>query len=164
MNQIKYYEFFGGPYSFFESHQWSQISHLLSWIDFLQVVGTYGYAAPDYIKSGHLTIKSDVWSFGVVLYEMLTGRRTLDKTRPKPEQKLLDWVKKFPIESKRFSEIMDPKLRNEYSISAARLLANLANSCLLKNPKDRPSMCEVVEALAQAIQVTTDAGPPTGNH
>ncbi|CAA6669764.1 unnamed protein product [Spirodela intermedia] len=128
------------------------------------VVGTYGYAAPDYIKSGHLTIKSDVWSFGVVLYEILTGRRTLDKTRPKPEQKLLDWVKKIPIESKRFSEIMDPRLRNEYSISAARLLAKLANSCLLKNPKDRPSMCEVLETLAQAIQITTDAGSPTENH
>ena len=42
-------------------------------------MGTYGYAAPDYIETGHLTAKSDVWSFGVVLYEILTGRRSMEK-------------------------------------------------------------------------------------
>ncbi|KAK6162715.1 hypothetical protein DH2020_002556 [Rehmannia glutinosa] len=50
------------------------------------VVGTYGYAAPDYIETGHLTSKSDVWSFGVVLYEILTGRRSLEKDRPNPSR------------------------------------------------------------------------------
>jgi serine/threonine protein kinase len=38
-------------------------------------MGTFGYAAPDYVQTGHLTTKSDVWSFGVVLYEILTARR-----------------------------------------------------------------------------------------
>ncbi|KAF3446051.1 hypothetical protein FNV43_RR11230 [Rhamnella rubrinervis] len=64
------------------------------------VVGTYGYAAPDYIETGHLTTKSDVWSFGVVLYEVLTGRRSLERNRPRMEQKLLEWVKEFLLTAK----------------------------------------------------------------
>ncbi|MQL67990.1 hypothetical protein Taro_000266 [Colocasia esculenta] len=115
------------------------------------VVGTYGYACPDYVATGHLTIKSDVWSFGVVLLEILTGRRCLDRNRPGPEQKLLEWVKQFPVESGSFSMIMDPRLRNNFSVSAARSIAKVANTCLTKNRKQRPSMGEVVERLKLAI-------------
>ncbi|KAH1080781.1 hypothetical protein J1N35_020542 [Gossypium stocksii] len=118
------------------------------------VVGTYGYAAPDYVETGHLTDKSDVWSFGVVLYEMLSGRRSLERGRPKAEQKLLDWVKQFPPDSKKFSIIMDPRLENQYSISAAREIAKLADTCLLKSPKQRPKMSEVVERLKRIIHVS----------
>ncbi|KAH7850420.1 hypothetical protein Vadar_032625 [Vaccinium darrowii] len=117
------------------------------------VVGTYGYAAPDYIQTGHLTTKSDVWSFGVVLYEILTGRRSLERNRPKTEQKLLEWVKQFPTDSRKFSMIMDPRLENRYSLSGARKIAKLAERCLVKNAKDRPMMSQVVESLKQIIQV-----------
>ncbi|KAK8587836.1 hypothetical protein V6N13_086805 [Hibiscus sabdariffa] len=116
------------------------------------VVGTYGYAAPDYIETGHLTDKSDVWSFGVVLYEMLSGRRSLERGRPKSEQKLLDWVKQFPADSKKFCLIMDPLLENQYSISEAREIAKLADTCLVKSQKQRPKMSEVVERLKHIIQ------------
>ncbi|KAL6964850.1 putative serine/threonine-protein kinase pbl19 [Sarracenia purpurea var. burkii] len=115
------------------------------------VMGTFGYAAPDYIQTGHLTTKSDVWSFGVVLYEILTGRRSLERNRPKTEQKLLDWVKQFPVHSKKFSMILDPRLENRYSLNAARKIAKLADRCLLKNAKDRPMMSQVVESVRQII-------------
>jgi len=118
----------------------------------LQVVGTQGYAAPEYIDSGHLTAKSDVWSFGVVLYEILTGRRSLDRNKPAAEQKLLEWVVQFPPDSRNFRVIMDPRLRGEYSVKAAREIAKLADSCLLKNAKERPTMSEVVEVLRRAVQ------------
>ncbi|XP_020579242.1 probable serine/threonine-protein kinase PBL19 [Phalaenopsis equestris] len=117
-------------------------------------VGTYGYAAPDYIETGHLTTKSDVWSFGVVLYELLTGRRSLDRNRPTNEHKLLDWVKQFPIESKRFNMIMDPRLRYQYSLKSARVVANLANGCLVKQAKERPKMSEVVRMLKVALDMS----------
>ncbi|XP_039062511.1 probable serine/threonine-protein kinase PBL19 [Hibiscus syriacus] len=116
------------------------------------VVGTYGYAAPEYIDTGHLTIQSDVWTFGVVLYEIITGRRTVERNRPTSEQKLLEWVKHFPPDSKRFSMIIDPRLQNNYSFSAAQNVGKLAQSCLKKNAKERPTMSQVVESLKQAIQ------------
>ncbi|KAL2892604.1 putative serine/threonine-protein kinase PBL19 [Bienertia sinuspersici] len=122
------------------------------------VVGTFGYAAPDYIETGHLSSKSDVWSFGIVLYEILTGRRSLERSLPKPEQKLLDWVRQFPVDSKRFSKIMDPRLEGQYSLNAARKIAKLAESCLVKNQKERPCMSEVVSRLKQIIKTQTDDG------
>lgn len=132
------------------------------------VVGTYGYAAPEYVETGHLKSQSDIWSFGVVLYEILTGRRVLERNRPRMEQKLLEWVKQFPADGKKFSMIIDPRLRNRYSISAARRVAKLADKCLKKNPEERPTMNQVVESLKQAIQeseegssnTTTAAKPP----
>lgn len=118
------------------------------------VMGTHGYAAPDYIETGHLTSKSDVWSFGVVLYEILTGRQSFERNRPKTEQKLLDWVKHFPFDSKKFDLIMDPRLDSQYSSPAARKVAKLADSCLVKGAKDRPTMSRVVEILKHIIQVS----------
>ncbi|XP_052877982.1 probable serine/threonine-protein kinase PBL19 isoform X1 [Gossypium arboreum] len=117
-----------------------------------KVVGTYGYAAPEYIDTGHLTIQSDIWTFGVVLYEIITGRRTVERNRPTSEQKLLEWVKNFPPDSKRFSMIIDPRLQNDYSFSAAQKVGQLAKSCLNKNAKERPTMSQVAESLKQAIQ------------
>ncbi|GMP42539.1 hypothetical protein CsSME_00012248 [Camellia sinensis var. sinensis] len=120
------------------------------------VVGTFGYAAPDYIQTGHLTTKSDVWSFGVALYEILTGRRSLERNLPKTEHKLLEWIKNFPADSKKFGMVIDPRLKNQYSLNAARKIAKLADSCLLKNPKDRPMMSQVVETLKQIIRFSDE--------
>ena len=122
-------------------------------------MGTYGYAAPDYVETGHLTAKSDVWSFGVVLYEILTGRRSLERNRPKAEQKLLEWVKEYPVDSKKFGLMMDPRLENEYSINAGRKIARLADSCLSRSSKDRPKMSQVVESLKQIMQISDEGNP-----
>ncbi|XP_014515036.1 probable serine/threonine-protein kinase PBL19 [Vigna radiata var. radiata] len=121
------------------------------------VMGTYGYAAPDYIETGHLTAKSDVWSFGVVLYEMLTGRRSMERNRPKSEKKLLEWVKQYPSDSKKFDTIIDQRLQGEYSKNGARKLAKLADHCLRKSAKDRPTMSQVVERLKQIMEDSDEA-------
>ncbi|GMH26740.1 hypothetical protein Nepgr_028583 [Nepenthes gracilis] len=114
-------------------------------------VGTYGYVAPEYVETGHLSAKSDIFSFGVVLYEILTGRRSIEINHPRSEQKLLEWVKQFPAESKRFYMIMDLRLQNQYSLVAARKVAKLADRCLNKNPKDRPDIQAIVKELREAI-------------
>ncbi|CBI29228.3 hypothetical protein VitviT2T_002858 [Vitis vinifera] len=112
-----------------------------------RVMGTFGYAAPEYVSTGHLTTKSDVYSFGVVLLEMLTGRRSMDKSRPKNEQNLVDWTKPYLTSSRRLRYIMDPRLAGQYSVKGAKEIALLALQCISSNPKDRPRMPGVVETL-----------------
>ncbi|KAK1430503.1 hypothetical protein QVD17_13295 [Tagetes erecta] len=115
-------------------------------------VGTYGYAAPEYVETGHLKSNSDLWSFGVVLYEILTGRRAIDRNLPPSEQKLIEWVKQFPADSKKFRMIMDPRLNNQYPLNTARKVAKIADSCLRKNAEERPPMRQIVDILQEAIR------------
>ncbi|KAI3683813.1 hypothetical protein L1987_84328 [Smallanthus sonchifolius] len=123
------------------------------------VVGTMGYAAPEYIQTGHLTSKSDVWGYGVFLYELITGRRPLDKNRPKNEQKLLEWVKPY-LDSKKFRIIIDTRLEGKYSLKSAQKLSIIANRCLSGNPKSRPKMSEILEMVNQLIGGPSQATSP----
>ncbi|KAB2622374.1 receptor-like protein kinase [Pyrus ussuriensis x Pyrus communis] len=116
------------------------------------VVGTMGYAAPEYIQTGRLTSKNDVWSYGVFLYELITGRRPLDRNRPKSEQKLLEWVKPYLSDVKKFRLIIDPKLEGKYPLKSAQRLAIVANKCLVRLPKNRPKMSKVLEMVNQIIE------------
>ncbi|EOY03410.1 hypothetical protein QUC31_017735 [Theobroma cacao] len=112
-----------------------------------RVMGTYGYAAPEYVMTGHLTSKSDVYSFGVVLLEMLTGRRSMDKNRPNGEHNLVEWARPYLGERRRFYRLIDPRLEGRFSIKGAQKAIQLAAHCLGRDPKARPLMSEVVEAL-----------------
>ncbi|KAL0692876.1 hypothetical protein Bca4012_060056 [Brassica carinata] len=115
-------------------------------------VGTQGYAAPEYVQTGHLRLKSDVYSFGVVLYEVITGRRTIERNKPANERRLLEWVKEYPADSQRFNMIVDPRLRSNYPSVGARTLAKLADLCLKKDDKERPTMEVVVERFKKIIE------------
>ncbi|KAB2618305.1 serine/threonine-protein kinase [Pyrus ussuriensis x Pyrus communis] len=112
-----------------------------------RVMGTQGYAAPEYIMTGHLTAMSDVYSFGVVLLELLTGRRSVDKNRPQREQNLVEWARPMLNEPRKLSRIMDPRLEGQYSELGARKAAALAFQCLSHRPKQRPKISEVVKTL-----------------
>ncbi|XP_047330212.1 serine/threonine-protein kinase PCRK1-like [Impatiens glandulifera] len=116
------------------------------------VVGTIGYAAPEYIQTGHLTSKSDVWSYGVFLYELITGRRPLDRSKPKQEQNMLDWVRShLSADMKRFEKILDPRLEGRYSLKSAQRLAAIANKCLARQAKKRPTMTDVLVMINQLL-------------
>ncbi|PPS11922.1 hypothetical protein GOBAR_AA08743 [Gossypium barbadense] len=123
------------------------------------VVGTMGYAAPEYIQTGRLTSKIDVWSYGVFLYELITGRRPFDKNRPKNEQRLLEWVKPY-LSDRKFQLILDPRLKGKYQLKSAQRLAVVANRCLVRNPKSRPKMSEVLEMVNRIVEASS-AGPRT---
>lgn len=94
-----------------------------------------------------MTARSDVYSFGVVLLELLTGRRSVDKTRPSKEQSLVDWARPKLNDKRKVLQIIDPRLEDQYSVRAAQKACSLAYYCLSQNPKARPLMSDVVETL-----------------
>ncbi|KAL6649323.1 hypothetical protein ACP70R_013547 [Stipagrostis hirtigluma subsp. patula] len=112
-----------------------------------RVMGTQGYAAPEYIMTGHLTAKSDVYGFGVVLLELLSGRKAVDKSRPPREQNLVEWARPYLTDARRLDRVMDPNMAGQYSSRAAQKAAAVAHQCVALNPKSRPHMSAVVEAL-----------------
>ncbi|XP_044953024.1 serine/threonine-protein kinase RIPK-like [Hordeum vulgare subsp. vulgare] len=121
-----------------------------------RVMGTHGYAAPEYILTGHLTARSDVYSFGVVLLELLTGRRSVDKRRRGREQNLVDWARPYLRRPDKLHRVMDPSLEGSYSDQAAAKAAAVAYSCLHSVPKNRPTMREVVDSLEPLMRLCGD--------
>eukprot|EP00250_Pteridium_aquilinum_P001161 c11368_g1_i1 orf=328-1629(-) len=126
-----------------------------------RVMGTFGYAAPEYVMTGHLTTKSDVYSYGVVLLEMLTGKRSKDKNRPDGQHCLVEWCRPFLNDRRKLFKIMDARLDSHFSIEGSQKAGKLAYECLNRDPKMRPSMVEVVEILEQ-IQNLKDMANTTG--
>ncbi|KAJ6998982.1 hypothetical protein D5086_011722 [Populus alba] len=112
-----------------------------------RVMGTYGYAAPEYVATGHLYVKSDVFGFGVVLLELLTGLKALDTNRPSWQQNLVEFARPSLSDKRKLKKIMDPRLEEQYPIKAAVQAAGLILQCLESDPRSRPSMKEVLETL-----------------
>lgn len=107
------------------------------------------YLAPETSARGFLTPKSNVWSFGVVLLELLTGRENMGSSSfyPKEERNLVRWTKSFLADEFRLTLIMDPRLKSRYCKKAAKMVADLILSCLQKEPSERPTMRTAVEIL-----------------
>ncbi|KAK9727240.1 hypothetical protein RND81_05G267600 [Saponaria officinalis] len=112
-----------------------------------RVTGTDGYAAPEYVATGHLTAKSDVYSFGVVLLEMLSGRQAVDRNRSSGERNLVDWARPYLTKKRKISRVLDNRLEGQYSLDSAFKVSTLAFRCLSIEPKLRPTMDEIVNEL-----------------
>ncbi|KAF3540279.1 hypothetical protein F2Q69_00018274 [Brassica cretica] len=120
------------------------ISHVTT-----RVVGTQGYAAPEYLATGHLSAKSDVYSFGVVLLELLSGRRAIDKNQPVGEHNLVEWAGPYLTNKRRLLRVMDPRLQGQYSLTQALKIAGLALDCITIDYKVRPNMNDIVKTLEE---------------
>ncbi|XP_047049380.1 serine/threonine-protein kinase RIPK-like [Lolium rigidum] len=118
-----------------------------------RVMGTHGYAAPEYIMTGHLTAKSDVYSFGVVLLELLSGLQSVDRARRPREQNLVEWARPYLKHPDKLYKIMDLAFECQYSCKGAEVAALVAYKCLSQNPKSRPTMKEVVKALEPVLDM-----------
>jgi serine/threonine protein kinase len=121
-----------------------------------RVMGTQGYAAPEYLATGHLTAKSDVYSYGVVLLELLSGQRALDKNRPPGQHNLVEWAKPYITNKRRVIHVLDTRLGSQYSLPAAQKTAALALQCLSMDARCRPGMDQVVTVL-EGLQETKGA-------
>jgi len=105
-------------------------------------MGTYGYCAPEYLRTGKLSAKSDVYSFGVLLLELITGRRAIDASRPGGEQSLVGWAG----DPTRFQELV--MAMQGPPPSELKQAVGLAAMCLQENHALRPVMTDVVVALS----------------
>lgn len=112
-----------------------------------RVMGTYGYCAPDYAMTGQLTFKSDIYSFGVVLLELITGRKAIDNARSAAEQNLVAWARPLFKDRRKFSQMADPVLEGEYPVRGLYQALAIAAMCVQEQPNMRPLIADVVTAL-----------------
>ncbi|KAL8476196.1 hypothetical protein ACS0TY_028741 [Phlomoides rotata] len=113
-----------------------------------QVRGTMGHIAPEYLSTGKSSEKTDVFGYGIMLLEIVTGQRAIDFSRLEEEDDvlLLDHVKKLQRE-KRLVAIVDRNLNKTYNIQEVEMMIQVALLCTQSSPEDRPAMSEVVRML-----------------
>lgn len=115
-----------------------------------RVMGTFGYMAPEYASSGKLTEKSDVFSYGVMLLELITGRRPVDTTHTFMDDSLVDWARPLlsrALEDGNFDALVDPRLQNSYDHNEMACMAACAAACVRHSARRRPRMSQIVRAL-----------------
>lgn len=99
------------------------------------------------IYTGHLYVRSDVYGFGVVLLEMITGLRVMDLNRPGGQHNLVDWAKPILPDKKKLRKLIDPRLEGQYPSKAVFQISELILKCIEPDPKIRPHMEEVLATL-----------------
>nr|XP_043628349.1 receptor like protein kinase S.2-like [Erigeron canadensis] len=114
------------------------------------VKGTFGYLDPVYFQTGKLTRKSDVYAFGVVLFEVLCGKRAVDRSLDEDQWGLASWAQDS-IKQGRLKQIIDFNMRGIISPKCLKEFSRLAERCVHSHPKHRPTMAEVVVSLKSIL-------------
>jgi serine/threonine protein kinase len=117
-----------------------------------RVLGTQGYVAPEYALTGHLTTKSDVYSYGVVLLELLTGRVPVDMKRPPGQGVLVSWALPQLTDREKLVQIIDPVLEGQFSMKELIQVAAIAAMCVQPEADYRPLMADVVQSLVPLVK------------
>ena len=109
--------------------------------------GFCSYVAPEYAMTGHLLVKSDVYSYGVVLLELLTGRKPVDMCQPPGQENLVTWARPLLTSREGLEQLVDPSLAGSYDFDDMAKVAAIASICVHPEVTHRPFMGEVVQAL-----------------
>ncbi|KAG7653465.1 Protein kinase domain [Arabidopsis suecica] len=128
-----------------------------------RVMGTYGYCAPDYAMTGQLTFKSDIYSFGVVLLELITGRKAIDNTKTRKDQNLVGWARPLFKDRRNFPKMVDPLLQGQYPVRGLYQALAISAMCVQEQPSMRPVVCDVVSALNFLASSKYDPNSPSSS-
>ncbi|XP_019437448.1 PREDICTED: receptor protein kinase TMK1-like [Lupinus angustifolius] len=124
------------------------------------LAGTFGYLAPEYAATGRLTTKVDVYSFGVILMEMITGRKALDESRPEENFHLVTWFRRMLLKKDLFPMIIDPTIAvDDETFASISTVAELAGHCTSREPYQRPDMSHAVRVLSPLVEVWEPTEP-----
>ncbi|KAK7332361.1 hypothetical protein VNO80_29112 [Phaseolus coccineus] len=126
-----------------------------------RLVGTFGYMPPEYAQYGDVSSKVDVYAFGVVLYELISGKEAIVKTNdPESESKglvaLFEEVLGLSDPKENLRQLVDPRLGDNYPLDSVFKVSQLAKACTHENPQLRPSMRSIVVALMTLSSATED--------
>ncbi|KAK9141016.1 hypothetical protein Scep_010697 [Stephania cephalantha] len=118
-----------------------------------RLAGTFGYLAPEYAATGRVTTKVDVYAFGVVLMEMITGRKALDENMPEEKSHLVTWFRRILISQDKIRSAIDSTLDpdDDTYISICKV-AELAGHCTAREPSQRPDMGHAVNVLGPLVE------------
>ncbi|KAL6659781.1 hypothetical protein ACP70R_002610 [Stipagrostis hirtigluma subsp. patula] len=117
-----------------------------------RVAGTFGYLAPEYATTGKITTKVDVYAYGVILMEMITGRKVLDDSLPEDETHLVTIFRRNMLDKEKFRKFVDPTLDlNAEAWNSLMEVADLARHCTAREPHQRPDMCHCVNRLSSLV-------------
>ncbi|KAG8075891.1 hypothetical protein GUJ93_ZPchr0006g40814 [Zizania palustris] len=130
-----------------------------------RIMGTFGYLAPEYASSGKLTDRSDVFSFGVVLLELITGRKPVDQTRPLGEESLAEWARPVladAVETGDCTKLVDPRLEGAFNHGEMATMVEAAAACVRHSAPKRPRMVQVMRALDEGSMRDLSNGVKVG--
>ncbi|KAG8060713.1 hypothetical protein GUJ93_ZPchr0002g23632 [Zizania palustris] len=129
-----------------------------------RVMGTFGYVAPEYAMTGHLLVKSDVYSYGVVLLELLSGRKPVSMSDTNGPQNLVTWARPLLCHKEGLERLIDPSLNGNFKFDDVAKVASIASMCVHTDPSQRPFMGEVVQALKLVYNDAEEACDDSYSH
>ncbi|KAE8690931.1 putative receptor protein kinase TMK1 [Hibiscus syriacus] len=125
-----------------------------------RLAGTFGYLAPEYAVTGRVTTKVDVFSFGVILMELISGRKALDETQPEESMHLVTWFRRMSLNKDTFRKAIDVTIElDEETVSSVSTVSELAGHCCAREPYQRPDMSHVVNVLSSLAELWKPSEP-----
>ncbi|XP_075511064.1 putative receptor-like protein kinase At1g80640 isoform X3 [Primulina tabacum] len=119
----------------------------------IKLSGTLGYVAPEYLLDGKLTDKSDVYAFGVVLLELLMGRKAVEKVAEAQCQSIVTWAMPQLTDRSKLPNILDPAIRNTMDLKHLYQVAAIAVLCVQPEPSYRPLITDVLHSFIPLVPV-----------
>ncbi|KAJ7554731.1 hypothetical protein O6H91_05G006600 [Diphasiastrum complanatum] len=124
-----------------------------------RVKGTVGYLAPEYAMWGRVSESCDVYSFGILLLEIISGKKPIEKMGNGEKRTIVEWAVPLVYQGK-LQALLDPKLQERINQDEVRRMIQIASLCAQSNPEKRPTMREVVLLLKGAPAHTLIAQKP----